>query len=176
LLKRTIVALLSLSVLFFGSTEANVTNNIARENIFSEERVVSAQADETDTTNAQTQEVSEENAAVQDTIVIRTYSAKASWYRHGRITANGEKFDPMGFTVAHKSLPFGTIVRFTNPETGQSVTTRVNDRGPFVRGREFDLSLASARALGMEQIGVMTLLIEVLNGCGVQHDERRERI
>jgi rare lipoprotein A len=55
------------------------------------------------------------------------------------------------------------MVRFTNPETGESVVARVNDRGPFIKGREFDLSLGSARAVGMERRGVMILRIEILS-------------
>jgi rare lipoprotein A len=132
-----------------------------------EDRVVSPQADTVEATtvvavvdtNAQTQEVREENAAA--ITPKRTYNARASWYKHGRVTANGERYDPMGLTVAHKTLPFGTIVRFTNPENGVSVTTRVNDRGPYIKGRDFDLSLGSARVLGMEQRGVMSLRVEI---------------
>jgi rare lipoprotein A len=113
-------------------------------------------------TNAQTQEVSDNNAAAQTPTALRRYNARASWYRHGKVTANGERYDPMGLTVAHKTLPFGTIVRFTNPDNGQSVIVRVNDRGPYIRGREFDLSLGSARVLGIEQRGVMDLRVEIL--------------
>jgi rare lipoprotein A len=168
LLKRTLVALLSLSVLFCVNYAAQ-SNNIARD-IISEDRVVSPQADNTEVvtlttqveTNAQTQNVSDNNAAAEVQTVVKTYNARASWYKHGRVTANGERYNPMGHTVAHRSLPFGTIVRFTNPENGQSVTARVNDRGPFIRGREFDLSLGCARAIGMEQKGVMILKIEVM--------------
>lgn len=170
MLKRTIVALLGLSVLLFCVTYAARSNINTRENIFSEDRVVSPQADNIEVvtrtteveTDAQTQTVGDNNAAAEVQNVVRTYNARASWYRHGRVTANGERYDPMGLTVAHRSLPFGTIVRFTNPENGQSVTARVNDRGPFVRGREFDLSLGSARAIGMEQRGVLLLKIEIM--------------
>jgi rare lipoprotein A len=80
----------------------------------------------------------------------------ASWYGYelyGNHTANGEKFEPDGLTAAHKTLPFGTIVRVTldngrgNPE---GVYARINDRGPFVKGRIIDLSLGSAKKLGMK--------------------------
>ena len=171
MLRRTLVALLGLSVLLFCVNYAAQSTIKTREHIISEDRVVSAQADEVQIvietveveTYAQTQNDSDNNAAVQAPTVVRTYSARASWYRHGRVTANGESYNPMGHTVAHKSLPFGTMVRFTNPETGQTVVARVNDRGPFIRGREFDLSLGSARAVGMEQRGVMILRIEILS-------------
>lgn len=169
--KRTIFALLSLSVLLFCVFDTAESNINTREHISSEDRVVSPQADITEAvpttvaaidTNAQTQEVSDNNAAVQMPTTIRRYNARASWYRHGKVTANGERYDPLGLTVAHKTLPFGTIVRFTNPDNGQSVTARVNDRGPYIRGREFDLSLGSARVLGIEQRGVMDLQVEIL--------------
>lgn len=171
MLKRTLVALSSLSVLLFCVSHAAQGTIKAREHIISEDRVVSPQAGEVEIvvetveveTNAQTQNESDNNAAVQTPTVVRSYNARASWYRHGRVTANGERYNPLGHTVAHKSLPFGTMVRFTNPETGESVVARVNDRGPFIRGREFDLSLGSARAVGMERRGVMILRIEILS-------------
>lgn len=165
--KRTIIALLSLSVLLFCVQDAAQSNINTRENILTEDRVVSPQADTVEVTttvaavetNAQTQEVSENNAAEPEP--KRVYRARASWYKHGRVTANGERYNPLGLTVAHRSLPFGTIVRFTNPENGKSVTVRVNDRGPYIRGREFDLSLGSARVLDMERKGVALLLVEI---------------
>ena len=171
MLKRTLVALLGLSVLLFCVSYAAQSTIKAREQIIPEDRVVSLQADEVEIvietveieTNAQTQNESDNNAVVQAPAVVRTYSARASWYRHGKVTANGERYNPLGHTVAHRSLPFGTMVRFTNPETGESVVARVNDRGPFIKGREFDLSLGSARAVGMERRGVMILRIEILS-------------
>lgn len=77
---------------------------------------------------------------------------KASWYgsESGSRTANGERFDGTGMTAAHRSLPFGTILRVTDQATGRSVVVRVNDRGPFVRGRILDLSRAAAHKLGVE--------------------------
>jgi rare lipoprotein A len=171
LLKRTLVALLGLSVLLFCVNYAAQSTIKTREHIISEDRVVSLQAGEVEIvvetveveTNAQTQNESDNNAAVLMPTVVRAYNARASWYRHGNVTANGERYNPLGHTVAHKSLPFGTMVRFTNPETGESVVARVNDRGPFIKGREFDLSLGSARAVGMERRGVMVLRIEILS-------------
>ena len=72
----------------------------------------------------------------------------ASWYHHGRRTANGEAFNPNGMTAAHRTLPFGTRGRVVNEKTGRSVVVRINDRGPFVRGRILDLSKAAAANLG----------------------------
>lgn len=86
-----------------------------------------------------------------------------SYYKHGKITANGEAFDPMGATCAHKSLPFGTLLRLTASD-GTSVTCRVNDRGPFVPGRELDVSLGLAQRLGMLTVGVMHLDITRVGG------------
>lgn len=63
-------------------------------------------------------------------------------------TATGEHYDPRGLTAAHRTLPFGTLVRVTSLRTGESVVVRINDRGPFVRGRSIDLSLGACRAIG----------------------------
>ena len=80
----------------------------------------------------------------------------ASWYGpgfHGRLTANGERFDMNELTAAHKTLPFGTRVLVHNPRTGKEVVVRINDRGPFIKGRVIDLSKAAAKALGMKGRG-----------------------
>lgn len=71
----------------------------------------------------------------------------------GRRTANGERFDPQKLTAAHKTLPFGSRVRVTNPRNGRSVVVRINDRGPFIRGREIDLSRRAAERIGLIQRG-----------------------
>ena len=67
----------------------------------------------------------------------------------GRRTASGERFNPSAMTAAHRTLRFGTRVRVTNPRNGRSVVVRINDRGPFVKGRSIDLSSGAARAIGM---------------------------
>jgi rare lipoprotein A len=82
-------------------------------------------------------------------------SGLASFYRlTGYKTANGETFDPNQLTAAHRTLPFGTKLRVTNVKTGKSVIVRVNDRGPFIPGRELDLSYSAAESLGMVEQGV----------------------
>jgi rare lipoprotein A len=84
--------------------------------------------------------------------VPQTLHGVASWYGEefaGRTTANGEIFDPMLLTAAHRTLPFGTIVDVTNPATGQTVRVRINDRGPFVGNRMIDLSFAAAQQIGL---------------------------
>lgn len=86
----------------------------------------------------------------------------ASWYGpkfHGRLTANGERYDMDGMTAAHKTLPFGTLLEVRNLDNGRVCRVRVNDRGPFVRGRIVDLSRAAARELGM--IGPGTARVEL---------------
>lgn len=76
----------------------------------------------------------------------------ASWYGpgfYGRKTASGERYTGKALTAAHRSLPFGTMVRVMDKRSGRSIVVRINDRGPFKRGRVIDLSSASAKALGM---------------------------
>lgn len=82
----------------------------------------------------------------------------SSYYWQGRHTASGEPFNPHGLTAAHRTLPFGTRVTVSNPRTGQSVTVTINDRGPFVRGVNLDLSLGAAQAIGMRGTGVVCML------------------
>lgn len=79
---------------------------------------------------------------------------KASWYKLGGKTASGESADPSGLTAAHRTLPFGTIVEVTNLSNGKSVRVRINDRGPFAKGRVIDVTLAAARELGFVNKGV----------------------
>jgi rare lipoprotein A len=86
----------------------------------------------------------------------------ASFYSRDPRTASGEKFDASELTAAHRTLPFGTRVRVTDVTTGQSVTVRVNDRGPFVRGRVVDLSHNAADQLGIVNRGVAKVKLEVV--------------
>ncbi|TXN69279.1 septal ring lytic transglycosylase RlpA family protein [Methylobacterium sp. WL18] len=101
------------------------------------------------------------SAIVGTTLPAAAQSGGASWYGSGHRTANGERFNPNGLTAAHRSLPFGTRVRVENRRTGRTVVVRINDRGPFVRGRIIDLSRGSARALGMG--GTSYVSLQVLN-------------
>jgi rare lipoprotein A len=86
----------------------------------------------------------------------------ASFYSEGARTASGEKFDAHELTAAHPTLPFGTRLRVTNVATGQSVTVRVNDRGPYVAGRVVDVSYSAANALGMVGKGVAKVKLDVV--------------
>jgi rare lipoprotein A len=88
---------------------------------------------------------------------------KASYYSSGHRTANGEHFDPNGFTAASRTLPFGTRLHLTNLATGRSVIVRINDRGPFVRGRGLDLARGAAVALGMIDRGTANLKVARLD-------------
>ncbi|WP_408220388.1 septal ring lytic transglycosylase RlpA family protein [Paraburkholderia sediminicola] len=92
-------------------------------------------------------------------------TGRASWYGrgfHGRRTANGERFDMHALTAAHRTLPLGSYVRVTNPATSRSVVVRINDRGPYARGRIIDLSMAAAAALDMRHAGTARVQIEGL--------------
>ena len=86
----------------------------------------------------------------------------ASFYSDDQETASGEKFDKNELTAAHPSLPFGTRLRVTNVSPGRSVTVRVNDRGPYVRGRVVDVSYSAAEALGMVNAGVANVKLDVV--------------
>ncbi|HEY5226851.1 MAG TPA: septal ring lytic transglycosylase RlpA family protein [Methylovirgula sp.] len=88
---------------------------------------------------------------------------RVSYYSTGHRTASGEHFNPNGYTAASRTLPFGTRLRLTNPRTGHSVIVRVNDRGPFVRGRSLDVARGAARALGMIGQGTASLEVARLN-------------
>jgi rare lipoprotein A len=85
----------------------------------------------------------------------------ASFYKYEAKTASGEQFNPRELTAAHRTLPFGTRLRVTNVATGQSVTVRVNDRGPFIHGRVVDVSLSAAEELGMIDRGITKVKLEV---------------
>ena len=87
----------------------------------------------------------------------------ASFYKYESKTASGEQFNPGARTAAHRTLPFGTRLRVTNVATGQSVTVRINDRGPFIANRILDVTPRAAKKLGFEGDGLTTTRIEVLS-------------
>ncbi len=89
----------------------------------------------------------------------------ASWYGepyHGRRTASGELYDMHRMTAAHKTLPFGVVVKVTRRDTGADVKVRINDRGPFIEGRIIDLSYAAAKKIGLDRDGVAPVKIKVV--------------
>ena len=89
----------------------------------------------------------------------------ASWYGlkfHGNYTSSGEIYNMYAFTAAHKTLPMNTIVKVTNLNNGKSVIVRINDRGPFVKGRIIDLSYAAAKKIGLDKTGIAPVKIIVI--------------
>ena len=167
MLKTIMIGLLSLGILLLVNIDSTYSNTPINNSHVEEEnnsqQAVSEMLSLTD---------SEVIAQIQENLETFIRSVRqpqqpryiiASWYRHGRITANGERYDPNGLTVAHKRLPFNTMIRFTNPENGLSIITRVNDRGPYIRGRDFDLSARSAQLLGFYEKGVARLDMEIIN-------------
>jgi rare lipoprotein A len=87
----------------------------------------------------------------------------ASYYKMGKWTASGERYNPNGLTAAHRTLPFGTKVLVTNPGNGKSVIVRINDRGPFSKKRVLDLSFGAAKIVGLVRAGVAKIEFKVLN-------------
>ena len=100
----------------------------------------------------------------------------ASWYGskfHGRLTANGERYNMYGRTAAHKTLPFETYVQVTNLRNGKKTIVRINDRGPFVRGRIIDLTYTAARDLDMAEDGVVSVQVKALGYARSKHEAGR---
>jgi rare lipoprotein A (peptidoglycan hydrolase) len=105
-------------------------------------------------------------SAERQALVGQIERGLATWYGakfDGKKTASGERFDKDGMTAAHRTLPFGTRVRVTNDNNRLSVVVRINDRGPFGRGRVIDLSRAAADKLDMLGAGVVPVTVEVLS-------------
>src|SRR6188508_987505 len=94
------------------------------------------------------------------TIPAAAQCGGASWYALRSRTASGERMNPSAMTAAHRSLPFGTMIRVTNQKNGRSVVVRINDRGPFVRGRFLDLSRGAAQQLGFISSGKANVCME----------------
>lgn len=104
------------------------------------------------------------SASAADQCILQR--GKASWYHEAQRTACGGRFDPNGMTAAHRTLPFGTMVRVTNLRSQRSTVVRINDRGPYTKGRIIDLSRAAARELQMISSGTATVMIEVVSTPG----------
>jgi rare lipoprotein A len=102
---------------------------------------------------------------------LEVHKGGASYYADslaGRRTANGERYDPNAYTAAHRSYPFGTVLRVTRVQTGAWVLVRINDRGPYASGRVIDLSKQAAKRLSMLRDGVVPVRLEILEW-GRQH-------
>lgn len=109
------------------------------------------------------------HAQMGQPVAVYTQRGEASWYGpgfHGRKTASGERFNQHGLTAAHRKLPLGTKARVTNLDNGKSVEVKINDRGPYVRGRIIDLSKAAAERLGMKNAGTTPVRLEVTKPAG----------
>lgn len=97
---------------------------------------------------------------VASTVPASAQCGRASWYALTSKTASGERMNPSGMTAAHRSLPFGTKLKVTNKRNGKSVVVRVNDRGPFIKGRVLDLSKGAAGKLGFIGSGHTSVCME----------------
>ena len=109
--------------------------------------------------------VTEAGAHAASAKPIKTWTCMASWYGpgfHGRTTASGQPYDMYAATAAHPWLPLGSIVRVINLATGESGVARINDRGPYISGRELDVSYMLAGRLGMLEPGTASVRIELL--------------
>lgn len=105
---------------------------------------------------------------------VSILSGKASFYGKPQKTASGERFDPKKLTAAHKTLPMHSVVRVVNLRNGKYVIVRINDRGPYIRGRIIDLSTAAAEQIGMINAGVTTVRVEVLKKIDVMTKPNRK--
>ena len=104
----------------------------------------------------------EELPAIYAPKPVSVLTGKASYYWQPQKTASGERFNPTKMTAAHKTLPMHSVVRVVNLKNGKSVTVRINDRGPYVRGRIIDISKAAAVKIDMIKAGVVPVKVEVL--------------
>lgn len=99
---------------------------------------------------------------------VRTACGGASWYSLRSRTASGEMMNPAAMTAAHKTLPLGSKVKVTNLKNNRSIVVRINDRGPFIKGRLIDLSKGAARELDFIHSGVARVQIEPVDGSGAR--------
>jgi len=108
---------------------------------------------------------------------LAAWECTTSWYGEdfdGQPTANGEIYDMYAITAAHPTLPLGSIVRVTNTKNHRSQVVRINDRGPYIVGRELDVSYEVARRLGFDQSGLAKVRLELLEVPSRQSTERRD--
>jgi len=149
-LKSLIIVFFSLAIgALVGFTVLNGEKNVENERILIEEFVPVTVKENTVNTSA--------------VRLIDRGTLKASWYGpkfHGKNTANGEVYNQMALTAAHKYLSFGTLLKITNPKNGKSVIVRINDRGPYIEGRELDLSKGAAIELGILEKGVARVKVQ----------------
>lgn len=145
LVKIIVLSLISVSAIFFGVQVSTADENLNYSNEYFD--------------------INNNVNTVIEIDFIPSGTMVASWYGpdfHGKQTANTEIYNQLAYTAAHKSLPFGTMLRITNPRNGKQVIVRINDRGPYIEGRDIDLSKGTAIALGMIEKGVIRVKIEKL--------------
>jgi rare lipoprotein A len=199
--RRTLVEVLSTAVLVLGCTPAGyhsrpdalTARNLTIQSAPAADRVARRQARVLAAEVAAGARRAERGERgwdlVADRVVVKTTAdgrvkveqlGEASWYgtwHHGRPTASGAPFDEHALTAAHPTLPLGTRATVTNLATGASVDVVVNDRGPYMRGRDIDLSRAAAQAIGVVRAGAAAVRIEVVVGGGpVRRAERRSHV
>lgn len=159
--KKIIVTVLALQVLLIAPVIAESVTGIGSEEISLEQNALVLDSLHT-----------QEPPGIQDTIPAEIMVATYYGGRfHGRKTASGEVFDKNALTCAHKTLPFDTKLIVTNPQNGKSVEVRVNDRGPFKRGRDLDLSFAAAKEIEILLQGVAPVEVVVVHP---ENDSLRE--
>lgn len=95
-------------------------------------------------------------------LVLSGFIGIASWYSYPGITANGEKYDGTGMTAAHKTLAFGTLVRVERIDNGKSIVVRINDRGPFIKGRIIDLTKEAFSKIGKTEEGLIKVKLTII--------------
>jgi rare lipoprotein A len=143
----------------------NTTNNLAEDALEIASQLRRVLTESTTVVEIPVPTPASPQAAV-GSVIRSTIQGIASWYGpgfHGRRSANGERYNQNAMTAAHRSLPFGTQVQVTNLKNNRSVVVRINDRGPFIRGRVIDLSAAAARTIGITQTGVAPVRIDLLD-------------
>lgn len=146
------------------STSKQTTHRTVTSATQSSKKTSTSQKNTANNTTSKTNTNSGKTSA--KTTTGKTEKGQASYYAdkfHGRATASGEKYDKKKLTGAHRTLPFGTIVRVTNTANGKSVDVRINDRGPFKAGRIVDVSRAAAEKLDMIKSGVINCTMEVIS-------------
>lgn len=196
--RRTLVEILSTAVLVLGCTppgsvprlDSLAARNLTIQSVRPADRVARRQARVIAARVAagarRTEHEERGPDIVADRVRVKTTAdgrvmveqlGEASWYgtwHHGRPTASGARFDEHALTAAHPTLPLGTRATVTNLTTGASVEVVVNDRGPYVRGRDIDLSRAAAQAIGVVRVGSAAVRIQVVVEAGpVRRAERR---
>ena len=147
--KKLLACLIGIQVMFIAPVIAQNMASLNGEELIADQRVVVIDS-------LHTQEPP--GAPPGETMVATYYSKRFQ----GRKTASGERYNRDALTCAHKTLPFQTLLKITNPQNSKSVIVRVNDRGPFNRGRDIDLSYAAAKEIGMLAAGVLPVQVEVL--------------